>query len=158
MPTNFKNAKYYNLVNNTLLDPYLVKKYTEEVLITDNLKVLYLIGFIDDKRPNRLNANHFYLDNKSKSIYNLNFYLDWLGMNLSWAEYNILFKVLSKNTYKIRDLLINAFINAENTYFITNIVNPISRKLALDKIKRNSIYNLGLGLKLSIKAFKEDFD
>ena len=155
MPTAFKNAKYYMLVNNILLDEWLVEKYSKEVLISK--KVLHLIGYIDDERPNRLNAKYFYISKDNKSIYNLNFYLDWLDMNLNTAEYNTLYKVLSNNTYKVRDLLINAFINFENNYFINNIVNPVSKKLALDKIKRNSIYNLGLGLKLSIKAFKDDF-
>ena len=157
MPNALKNAKYYKLVNNILLDEWLVEKYAKEVLIDTNIKVLHLIGFIDDKRPNRLNAKRFYISKDNKSIYNLNFYLDWLGMNFNEAEYNTIYKVLSKNTYKVRDLLINAFINFENNYFIKNVVKPVSKKLALDKIMRNRIYNLGLGLKLSIKAFKEDF-
>lgn len=39
---------------------------------------------------------------------------------------------------------------------IIEIYAPVmSRKLAIDKIKRNKIYNLGLGLKLSIKKFNE---
>jgi hypothetical protein len=103
MPTAFKNTDYYNLVNTILLEPNLVNKYTKEVLITDNL--------------NRINKECFIIDRKIKSLYNLNAYLEWLGINLNKAEFNTLFKVLKNNTYKVRDLLINAIINAENTYF-----------------------------------------
>lgn len=44
MPTSFKNAKYYNLVN-TLLDPELLTKYTKEInpsylIITENPQLL----------------------------------------------------------------------------------------------------------------------
>jgi hypothetical protein len=34
----------------------------------------------------------------------------------------------------------------------------VSKGIAINKIKRNNIYNLGLGLKLSIKAFNKDFN
>ena len=36
-------------------------------------------------------------------------------------------------------------------------VEKVIRKLAISKIKRNKIYNLGLGLKLAIKAYNKDF-
>ena len=163
MPKHFKDAKYYNLVNTKLLDPYIVNKYTEEILIKGHLRVLHLIGFIDDDRPIRLDANRFIVGNSwetNRRLYNLTFYLEWLydNFNLNREEFDTLFKVLRNNNYKVGDILINAFINAENTYFINNVVIPSSRKIAINKIKRNAIYNNGLGLKLAIKAFKEDFN
>jgi hypothetical protein len=34
----------------------------------------------------------------------------------------------------------------------------VEEKIAVDKIKRNAIYNTGLGLKLAIKAYNKDFN
>lgn len=52
-----------------------------------------------------------------------------------------------KNGKKIYDNLIDEIIKF--------YAPEMSRRIAINKIKRNKIYNLGLGLKLSIRSFQE---
>jgi hypothetical protein len=52
-----------------------------------------------------------------------------------------------KNGKKMYDNLIDEIIKS--------YVQEMSRRIAINKIKRNKIYNLGLGLKLSIKSFQQ---
>jgi hypothetical protein len=64
----------------------------------------------------------------------------------------------SRNTHNLNDPCTKA---AKSTYSkLVNIiksfyVSEMSRRIAINKIKRNKIYNLGLGLKLSIKSFQQ---
>ena len=152
MPNAFKNAKYYNLVKTKLLNPININKYIGYV-VDNNFKVD--TNFMLDPTPNVFNPNNFRIDKMLHTIYNLINYINLKCVSPTKADYNTLYRVLSNNTYNIRTMLISALTNA---YFINYVVMPISKKLAINKIKRNSIYNLGLGLKLSIKAFKDDFN
>jgi hypothetical protein len=52
-----------------------------------------------------------------------------------------------KDAKRIYDKLLNTIIEI--------YASEMSQKIAIDKIKRNKIYNLGLGLKLSIRTFNE---
>ena len=56
-------------------------------------------------------------------------------------------RFLKKDGKKIYDNIIDAIIKS--------YAPEMSRRIAINKIKRNKIYNLGLGLKLSIRSFKE---
>jgi hypothetical protein len=64
----------------------------------------------------------------------------------------------SRNTHNLYDPCTKA---AKSTYSkLFNViksfyVSEMSRRIAINKIKRNKIYNLGLGLKLSIKSFQQ---
>ena len=151
MPTAFKNAKYYNLVKTKLLNPININKYIGCV-VDNNFRVD--TTFMADPTPNVFNPNNFCIDKMRHTIYNLNNYIRLKIITNTKADYNTLYRVLSNNTYKIMDMLISVLTNA---YFINYVVMPISKKIAIDKIKRNKIYNMGLGLKLAVKAFSKDF-
>jgi len=56
-------------------------------------------------------------------------------------------RFLKKDGEKIYNNIIDAIIKS--------YAPDMSRRIAINKIKRNKIYNLGLGLKLSIRSFKE---
>jgi hypothetical protein len=151
MPRLFINAPYYNLVNNTLLNPIYIKAYLGYLILSE-FKVDSI--FMNDPTPKIFNANNLRFDNMIHSLYNLYYYLQYLDISLTNAERKTLFKVISNNNYKVKDLL---YKKVADVYFTEYIVIPISKKLAINKIKRNRLYNLGLGLKLSIKAFNKDF-
>ena len=151
MPRLFINAPYYNLVNNILLNPIYIKAYLGYLILSE-FKVDTI--FMDDPTPKIFNANNLKFDTMKHSLYNLYYYLMYLDISLTNAERKTLFKVISNNNYKVKDLL---YKKIADVYFTEYILIPISKKLAINKIKRNRIYNLGLGLKLSIKAFNKDF-
>jgi hypothetical protein len=151
MPRLFINAPYYNLVNNILLNPIYIKAYLGYLILSE-FKVDTI--FMDDPTPKIFNANNLKFDTMKHSLYNLYYYLMYLDISLTNAERKTLFKVISNNNYKVKDLL---YKKVADVYFTEYILIPISKKLAINKIKRNRIYNLGLGLKLSIKAFNKDF-
>ena len=151
MPRLFINAPYYNLVNNILLNPIYIKAYLGYLILSE-FKVDTI--FMDDPTPKIFNANNLKFDTMKHSLYNLYYYLMYLDISLTKSERKTLFKVISNNNYKVKDLL---YKKIADVYFTEYILIPISKKLAINKIKRNRIYNLGLGLKLSIKAFNKDF-
>ena len=73
---------------------------------------------------------------------------------INHEEYILLEKLIKNNTYKIKDMLIKAMCDA---YFIKYIYPNVIRALAVNKIKRNAIYNTGLGLKLAVREYSKDF-
>ena len=81
-------------------------------------------------------------------------------LNISYTEVK---KVLYNRLYIKK--LYNKLNLLEVKYKITNntdLLNAIrrrivSRRIAINKIKRNKIYNLGLGLKLAVKAYSKEF-
>jgi hypothetical protein len=81
-------------------------------------------------------------------------------LKISYSEVK---KVLYNRLYLKK--LYNKLNLLEVKYKITNnteLLNAIrrrivSRRIAFNKIKRNAIYNTGLGLKLAVKAFNKDF-
>jgi len=122
-----------------------------------------LVWFVLD--PKKINdyINKFYDRNETRIYYSANpnkgmlierrnfnnlwFYTDYL-----YYKYGIdrptLTKILKNNTYKVQDKLIKMF---------KEIIDAPFKHLAIQKIKRNAIYNNGLGLKLAIKAYSKDF-
>ncbi len=95
------------------------------------------------------------------------------------TEYKLLTKLVNNNTYKIYDMLSSAMCDAYfNKYIVTSVsraiairkikrkipilyyntyIKPVITKIAINKIKRNAIYNHGLGLKLAIREYSKDF-
>lgn len=64
----------------------------------------------------------------------------------------------ARNTHNTHDPCIRAakdiyrkLVNGMTKFYMEDIL----KKIAINKIKRNKIYNLGLGLKLSIRSFQE---
>ena len=64
------------------------------------------------------------------------------------AEYvkYITYETLRDYRYELEEEIINY-----------NKIKQVSKKIAIDKIKRNAIYNKGLGLKLAVKEYSKDF-
>jgi hypothetical protein len=57
-------------------------------------------------------------------------------------------KDFNKNTYGILDELIRLF---------KELIDAPFKNIAINKIKRNAIYNHGLGLKLAVREYSKDF-
>jgi hypothetical protein len=82
-----------------------------------------------------------------KNFNNIWFYIDYLYY-IDGIDKPTLLKIFKNNTYGITDELIRMF---------KEIIDAPFKHLAIQKIKRNAIYNNGLGLKLAIKAYNKDF-
>jgi hypothetical protein len=203
MPVKFINAPYYNLVNNTLLNPIYISKYIREfsnryLEVVENPELLtftlspIVIDFIQFYNYNDIYGNPHPPKIITKQIYTYNqnraeFYEVWKripeGIMLSKIgdyiqdlyehypngdkiylysknriinneEHTLLEKLIKNNTYKIKDMLIKAMCNV---YFNKFIAPMVSKYLAINKIKRNAIYNTGLGLKLAVREYEKEF-
>ena len=101
------------------------------------------------------NATHIYYapnPNKGmlierKNFNNIWFYIEYLYY-IDGIDKPTLTKIFNNNTYGVQDELIRMF---------KEIIDAPFKHLAIQKIKRNAIYNNGLGLKLAIKAYSKDF-
>jgi hypothetical protein len=190
MSPKFINAKYYNLVNNIVLNPNNIKKYFNfneikghfiNVENTENItfNLSPLLASTRFGGGGEFDYQQIVYNKNKEAIYKLfnNISMrkmaNWILMYfdslhnrysynkhknkiilITWEEYLLLTKIMTKNTYKIRDMLIRAISYA---YFTEYIAPPIIKAIAISKIKRNAIYNKGLGLKLAIKAYSKDF-
>jgi hypothetical protein len=176
MPTLI-NTTYYNLVNNILLNPthinvyldYLIKSYFNNTGFTFNRKNLMLriqlitaenngiLPYFGDDTGLTFNSYRFSCDiGTTNTLYDLVYYVDYLLWYnfINKAEYRTLKRVLLANAYKVRDLVAEKI---KTTYIDNYLLPPISRKIAINKIRRNAIYNLGLGLKLAVREYSKDF-
>jgi hypothetical protein len=153
-PAKLINAPYYNLINNTLLNPANITTYLIKPLIKSNFYTDPV--FMLNPTPNIFNEELFIYDDIAYSIYNLSLYINKLINNglITNRDKKILNRVLTKNSYNIKTLLIN---KVSALYYLEYTVKPISKAIAINKIKRNKIYNLGLGLKLAVKAYSKEF-
>jgi hypothetical protein len=143
MTYKFINAPYYNLANNTLLKAKNIKRFIKYIL--ENIK--YYNGVFNPKAF-CINACDFLIPDP----YNLRPYIRRL--KLPKADYATLYRAVKNNSYNIRNILIEK-INA--IYMWDYIIEPVARVIAINKIKRNRLYNLGLGLKLAIKEYSKEF-
>ena len=137
MPPKFINANYYNLVNNTILNPininnYLIninntelpniiyidnpeKKSMEDVLVDISCCIgentIHIHSLYNDKKEAYTQLFTSYLGVSSKFIM---IYLQELRKDniITWQDYLLLIRLMTKNTHKIRDSLINFIINA----------------------------------------------
>jgi hypothetical protein len=202
MPVKFINAPYYNLVNNTLLNPTYISLFTKEFgnrwlevvenpeLLTFTLSPLaidYMYVYTPDstgrQHPPQIYTKQIYTYNQNRA----EFYEVWKRIAegimlshigdyiqdlyehdingnkrylysgnriISHEEHTLLEKLIKKNPYKIKDMLIKAMCDA---YFAKYITPSVSKALAINKIKRNAIYNTGLGLKLAVREYSKDF-
>jgi hypothetical protein len=177
MPTLI-NATYYNLVNNILLSRRHIKVYLNYLIksnfnntntITYNPKnVMVMIdlnirsnnGILPYLSPNTgstFNAINFNIDiGTNRTLYDLVYYLRYLLYYdyINKAQFNTLKRVLLRNTYNVRHLIAEKM---RITYITKYIMPPISKNIAINKIKRNAIYNHGLGLKLAVREYSKDF-
>jgi hypothetical protein len=151
---NFKGIKFKNdfdteFVNNIILNPKYIREYLDA-----NCKYL-------DKTPEGI-KNFYYINNyKGRGIgdifYNLYCYIA-LRITIDRPNHT------EKEYGRIKTIFARYDKGATNE--LLKLVRKIAledywlpfRRIAINKIKRNAIYNNGLGLKLAIKAFKEDFN
>ena len=189
MPTAFKNAKYYNLVKDTLLNPKLLTKYAREIepcyltitenpeLLTFNLSPLEIQSKCNSHGYRWVCKTQHFVYNKNKAdfwgVWNrieghshniienkINDYVISLWYNKHLEKYGdydqvkLINKLLKNNTYNIRDMLNKAMCDA---YFNKYIAPSVIKAIAINKIKRNAIYNNGLGLKLAVKEYSKEF-
>jgi hypothetical protein len=180
MPVKFINAPYYNLVNNKLLNPINLNKYIMEfnkrwleVVENPNLQTFTLSPIVIEYywKPNsEVLTRQLYIYNNNRADFNqvwqriprgvmlshISTYIQNLYNNkvINTEEQSVLTKLIKNNTYKIKDKLINAMCNI---YFNKFIAPMVSKYLAINKIKRNAIYNTGLGLKLAVREYSKDF-
>jgi hypothetical protein len=146
MPPKYINATYYNLINNTILNPINIDKYLINITNTDDK--LPNIIYLENHKYNRYdeydngvifggcgsgNTIHIYsLYNDKKDAYTqlfsnhlrvsskfIMFYLQKLREHdiITWQDYLLLTRLMKNNTHKIRDLLNNLISNA---YFMNN--------------------------------------
>lgn len=138
----------------------LIIKYAfSDKVITDNFNIDGLEDF-----PNPYTDADIYFDpfghGDGLGYFNAFTFTIAEDLKISYTEVK---KVLYNRLYIKK--LYNKLNLLEVKYKITNntdLLNAIrrrivSRRIAINKIKRNRLYNLGLGLKLSIKAFNKDF-
>jgi hypothetical protein len=179
MPNKFINATYYNLVNNTLLNPTYISKYIREFnnrylqvvenpeLLTFTLSPLvidYMYVYPKDitgrQHPPQIYTKQIYTYNQNRAYFNEVWNRIPEGIMLSyistytqdlfdhdkngneiylWSnnriitneEYKLLEKLITKNPYKIKDMLIKAMCDA---YFTKYIAPSVSKALAINKI------------------------
>ena len=95
------------------------------------------------------------------------------------TEHKLLTKLVKNNTYKIYDMFSSVMCDIYfDKYIISSVsraiairkfnrilpilyynryIKPVITKIAINKIKRNAIYNHGLGLKLAVREYSKDF-
>jgi hypothetical protein len=102
----------------------------------DILRVVWL--YCRDTDSLDLYAEHMRNDSKSKM----------LDLYMYFKAKEILTNLTDEED--ILEKLVELYEEEENTI-------KVSKNIAISKIKRNKIYNTGLGLKLAVKAFSKDF-
>lgn len=73
---------------------------------------------------------------------------------INFFVYFLICKVRSSNDHEYHTRAVEIYDRLIKKITKTYIIQ-MAKKIAIDKIKRNKIYNLGLGLKLSVKAFNK---
>jgi hypothetical protein len=92
---------------------------------------------------------------------NLYYIVQGFGSGFHTSVVNFFIYFMISNVYSIHGN--NRFFLQSGKKIYDNLIDEIikryapemSRRIAINKIKRNKIYNLGLGLKLSIRSFQE---
>ena len=130
----FKDTKKNTMVR-YIMDTDNIKYYIKKFINRTDQRLYYLPLRLDTILPIKPNYNNVW------------YYLTMLyGTNSK--DIKFIEKDFTKNTYSILDELIRLF---------KEVIDAPLKKIAIDKIKRNRIYNTGLGLKLAVKAFSKDF-
>jgi len=135
----------FAVLKNDLQNPKLVKKHIKKISNSNKLILLKETLYI---------SHHDECD-----------YISWddvsrLFCDDKWDE--IVKAYMYYNAYKlIEDQTDHAYLQAIS---ILKKIDwdkrflPTAKKIAINKIKRNSIYNLGLGLKIAKKQYSKDFN
>ena len=97
--------------------------------------------------------------------FRLGFLDDWLmdiahALNIKYKKVKkvLINRLMLKKLYNRLNFLEVQYQIKNNTELLKAIRQRVtSRRIAINKIKRNAIYNNGLGLKLAVKAFSKDF-
>jgi len=144
----YDTDNYYNIefgvLKDDLQNPKLVKKYIKKISNSNKLLLLKEVFRI--------------------THHNDNDYISWADVSELFSDdkWDELIKAyMYYNAYRLVE------DREEDTYLkVISILKKIdydkrflskAKKIAIDKIKRNSIYNTGLGLKLAVKAYSKDF-
>jgi hypothetical protein len=130
----FKDKTKNELVR-SILDPKKINTYINKYYDRNETRIYY-----------SANPNKGMLIER-KNFNNLWFYTDYLYYK-DGIDRPTITNILKNNTYGVKDELIRMF---------EELIDAPFKHLAIQKIKRNAIYNNGLGLKLAINAYSKDF-
>jgi len=140
MPTYTKDAFKSEEINKdirAILDPTNIKFYINKWYERKNETIYYKRGeeSINGKRPHSNMCEYLY-------------FVMYSGRAEGKISMRFLEKLFDKNALGIQDELIRKFKEVRDEPY---------KHLAIQKIKRNAIYNNGLGLKLAVREYSKDF-
>lgn len=118
---------------------YFSDEEIDEISVVDTIKLFKVaISFIDDEDEDNLNDHiSAYTENHWRTL--ASFYVGSLVNNL-----------ITNYRYQIGQI-IYTYINDKQEALRAKKINEMSKHLAIEKIKRNKVFNCGLGLKLSMR-------
>jgi hypothetical protein len=134
----------FGVLKDDLQNPNLVKKYIKKISNSNKLillkEVFHITHHNDEDYISWADISELFSDDK------------WDEIIKAYMYYNAyrLVEDRDEDTY-LQVISILRKIDFNKRFL------PQAKKIAIDKIKRNAIYNTGLGLKLAVKAFNKDF-
>ena len=144
----YDTDNYYNIefgvLKDDLQNPKLVKKYIKKISNSNKLLLLKEVFRIthhnDDDYISWADVSELFSDDKWDEIIKAYMYYNAYRLVEDREEdtYLKVISILKKIDYDKR--------------FLSK-----AKKIAIDKIKRNAIYNTGLGLKLAVREYSKDF-
>ena len=121
--------------------------YVNSILNREHMKV-FIKKWYDRK------DSDIYYDNNDKdlshnnNVYNYLNFVIYSGLAEGHIPFHTKINLFTENIYGIQDELIRMFKEVRDEPY---------KQLAIQKIKRNALYNNGLGLKLAVREYSKDF-
>jgi hypothetical protein len=135
----------FAVLKNELQNPKLVKKYIKRISSSNKLilmkEMFHMTKYDDIEEDKWEHISRLFCEDKWDEIVKAYMYYKsyYLVEDQKDHAYLQVISILKKIDYDRRFL-------------------PEAKKIAINKIKRNSIYNLGLGLKIAKKQYSKDFN